>query len=172
MNLSESFKSVIGSIAPVIGTALGGPVGGAAFAAISESLLGEVTTDVKKIEKALAEATPEQLAALKKVDNDFDVRMKELDINLEELAQANTANARQREIAIKDKIPAILAILVTAGFFSVLGFMLYSGTDQQSDALLVMLGALGTAWGAIMNYYFGSSAGSAKKNDMLAGLRK
>ena len=33
----------------------------------------------KKIEQAIQAATPEQLAELKKIDKDFEVRMKELD---------------------------------------------------------------------------------------------
>jgi hypothetical protein len=52
-------KSVIGAVAPTLGTALGGPMGGMAAKMISE-VLGVPNTP-KAIDKALAEATPEQM---------------------------------------------------------------------------------------------------------------
>ena len=172
MNLSETFKSVISAVAPVLGTALGGPLGGAAAQQLSSALLGKPDATESELEQALKTATPDQLAEIKRIDNVFKIRMEELGLDLERINQANTASARAREIAVKDKIPAILAILVTIGFFGVLSFMLIDGSNLQSDALLVMLGSLGTAWGGVVNYYFGSSSGSAKKNDLIAGLRK
>lgn len=171
MSFNDTIKDLLGAVAPVIGTAIGGPVGGAAMATLSKTLLGEDDASPKQIEEALLKATPEQLAALKKVDNEFDVRMKELDIDLEKINQANTHSARQREIAVKDKIPAILAILLTVGFFGILTYMFFSPQDQYNNALMAMLGALGTAFLNIINYYFGSSAGSAKKNELLTRLK-
>lgn len=167
MDLGDTFKNIVSAVAPVIGTALGGPLGGAAASQISQALLGKTDATKPEIEKAIQSATPEQLAALKKIDNDFQIKMQEMGLDVEKLNQANTANARAREIAVKDKIPAILAILVTIGFFATLYFV-YADANAQSDALKIMLGSLGMAWASVMNYYFGSSSGSAKKNELLA----
>jgi membrane protein DedA with SNARE-associated domain len=38
----------------------------------------------------------------------------------------------------------------------------------EQQPLLILLGALAAAFGAVMNFYFGSSQGSKDKNDLLA----
>ena len=62
-----------------------------------------------------------------------------------------------------------MAGLITSGYFGALFYMLVNGLPQHggSEAMLVMLGTLGTAWGGIVAYYFGSSAGSKEKTEAM-----
>lgn len=161
----DSVKNVLGAVAPVLGTALGGPLGGTAAAAIADALgLGESATD-DEIKQIITRATPDQMMALKKADQEFAVHMRELDIDLERISQSDRDSARKREIEVKDRMPMILGIGVTIGFFGVLGYMLGWGLPHEGgEALLVMLGSLGTAWSGIIAYYFGSSVGSRLKD--------
>jgi len=109
------------------------------------------------------------LLALKKAEQEFAVKMRELDIDLERISNEDRDSARNREVSLRDWTPRILAGLVTAGYFGVLFYMLTHGLPAHggSEAMLVMLGTLGTAWGGIMAYYFGSSAGSKEKTEAM-----
>jgi hypothetical protein len=116
----------------------------------------------------MAAATPDQLAALKKIDADFKAHMKELDIDLERIAAGDRDSARQMQSATKDWVPKVLAVVITFGFFGILIWMLLNGMPKTgTEALLMMLGALGTAWTGVVNFYYGSSAGSKAKTDAL-----
>ena len=162
MNFGQVAKSVLGTVAPLIGTALGGPFGGLAGSLLSKAL---GTSDPKAMEAAITSTDPDILLKLKQADNEFQEHLKQLGIDEQKLAFDDTANARAREVSVHDKTPMILAFSITVGFFSALGFMLWNGKPAVGgDALLVMLGSLGTAWAAIVSYYFGSSAGSADKS--------
>lgn len=166
------WKKIIGTVAPWIGTALGGPLGGMAVEAAANAL-GLSDKTVEAVKGALAGATPEQMLALKQADQSFALQMQKLGYeNLEKLAALdveNTKDARAMQIATHSPVPAVLAVLITLGFFGVLiGMMANTLTTSDNQALLIMLGALGAAWGAVVNYYFGSSHGS---RDNQAALR-
>ena len=76
---------------------------------------------------------------------------------------------------MKRPVMATIAVLLVLGFFAVLAILLYAmfakvqldGTLK--DVLLLMLGSLGTMMATVVNYYFGSSQGSAAKDVLLAG---
>ena len=90
-----------------------------------------------------------------------------------ELANSDRDSARQREKEVKDRTPSILAYSITFGFFSVLIMMMFYEIPMSAkDVLYVMLGSLGTAWTGVIAYYFGSSAGSAAKHNMIDRLTK
>ena len=166
------WKKLVASVAPMIGTALGGPLGGSAVAAIAAAF-GIAGDDEQAVAAAVANATPEQLLALRSADHDFKAKMAELGFkNEQELARLSVedrSSARSREISIKDKTPAVLAFVVTIGFFGILAFMLVQSPPEGArDVLNIMLGALATAWISIVAYYFGSSSGSAEKTRLMS----
>lgn len=175
MSEKESlWKRILRATAPTIGTAIGGPLGGAAAAAVSEKLLGKPDGTETEIAAAIGGGGAEVLAKLKEAELAFTTRMCELDIDVEKIHQADRAAAREREAKTGDTFtPRALALFVTAGFFGVLGFLLVEGKPEHGgDALLVMLGALGGAWASVISYYFGSSAGSADKTAALLSAKK
>jgi hypothetical protein len=167
MDLSK-IGGLLGQIAPTIATAIGGPVAGMAVKALAGALgLGQDASS-DDVQTAMMNATPEQLAAIKKVDADFKVQMKELDIDLERIAAGDRDSARNMQMHTNDWIPRAMAIMVTFGFFGILTWLLTKGVPPTgSETLIYMLGALGTAWTGIVQFYFGSSAGSKAKTDAL-----
>ena len=95
--MKNLLKNIVGAVAPTLGTALGGPMGGMAATMISE-VLG-VPNNTKAIEKGLAEATPEQMLELKKAEQAFEVQMKELEVyGLHIFSNSSTTRAKQRSI--------------------------------------------------------------------------
>ena len=158
----------LSKLVPLLGTALGGPLGGAAASFIAdklgiESKTIEAVTDVLNSGKL----SPDQIAAIKVAEIDFKKFLEQNKIDLVKMDFDNTKSARDMQIITKSTTPAIMSYLITAGFFGILTYML-SDANVSSEPLLVMLGSLGTAWIAVVNYWFGSSHGSAQKSEILA----
>ena len=164
-----NLRDLIGKVAPLIGTALGGPIGGLAVQVLGEALgISEPTQ--AKIEKAFTtgQMTGEQIAAVRLAEIKFSERAQELGIDLEKIHADDRRSARDMQVQTKSRIPGILAILISLGFFGILIGMMTGTLDVgNSEALLIMLGALGAAWGAVVNFYFGSSKGSEDKTQAM-----
>lgn len=68
-----------------------------------------------------------------------------------------------------DLAPILLAIVITAGYFAALVFVLTQPVPKESERIIdIMIGALMTQWGVAMAYFFGTTAGSAKKTELIA----
>lgn len=66
------------------------------------------------------------------------------------------------------KVQACIAFTVIFGFFGAIWLVMTGEvTTSMRDALLILIGSLGAAFGAVVNYYFGSSSGSARKDELL-----
>lgn len=166
------FSTVLKTVAPWIGTALGGPLRGMAVEAAATAL-GLSTKTVDSVKQALSGATPEQMLALKQADQAFSLKMQELGFkqvtDLEALAVGDRKDARGMQVSKPSPVPAVLSIGVTLGYFGILiGMMLGWLKVDNSQALLLMLGSLGTAWGAVMAFWFGTTRDSGRKTELLA----
>lgn len=166
--MSFDWKSLIGTVAPTLATALGGPLAGMAVKAVGDALGLDKPTE-EAISATLQGAGPETLLKLKQADQDFAVKMKDLDIKLEDINARDRDSARGMQKETKSKIPGALAAIITLGFFGILvGLMGGWLKTGDSNELLILLGALATSWGAVVNFYYGSSAGSEAKSVLLA----
>jgi hypothetical protein len=161
------WKSIINTVAPLLGTAIGGPVGGIAVKAITSALGLDDGASNKEIDAALKNATPDQLAAIKRAEADFKVQMKKLDIDLEAIHQQDRDSARKREMATGDKIPAVLAITTMLAFFGYIGGVTFFPAATMDIAFInIAVGWLGGTASTVIAYYFGSSSGQDKQIGM------
>lgn len=171
-DLGEAAKSIIGAVAPTAATILGGPLAGLATQKIVTALGLPPDASVSEIGAAVAAATPEQLIELKKIDALLLVDLKKLDIDILSLRTADTANARQREVSLKDYTPRILAGIVLVLWIGV-NYYIFTGNElhpSMRDIALRSLGTLDAAVGLVLGYYFGSSLGSSNKDQQISSL--
>lgn len=172
MNFGQKALQFVETFAPTVAKAFTGPLGGMAVQGLLNAF-GLKPDQQDQLETAMLNATPDQVLAMKKLEQDFQVQMKQLGVTEEQLQYQDLASARAREEAVKDRVPAHLAYMITLGFFAVLGYLIGIGKPKEGgDALLVMLGALGTAWAGVVAYYFGSSAGARRSADVIAQIAK
>jgi hypothetical protein len=163
MNFGEKALQVLKTVAPTLALGALGPFGPLAAAAI-HAALGTDPGDPKAAETALLNATPDQLLALKKADNDFQTQMKSLEISEEKLAFDDTASARGREMVVRDWTPQVLAYSIILGWFVLEGLIMYFGQPKNVDGVVLgrILGTLENAVMLILGYYYGTSVGAAK----------
>ena len=163
--------------APILASVIGGPIGtvaGAAVGALADALGTAPTAEAvaTKIEStSIAEAGPI-------------VRTVEASKGPEYLAElqarlADVQDARKTQLALVENgsplawSTAIISILITFLFAAVVLLMLVKPvefTPLQTSLLNIMLGGLVVQFAQVVNYYLGSSAGSARNGDAMRAL--
>ena len=152
--MKKLLSNIIGSVAPTLGTALGGPLGGMAGDVISK-VLG-CDNDPVSLEKAISNATPEQLMEIKKAEKEFETKMKELDVDLYKLETAEKQDARKT--FSKDWTARIIGVAMIGGFLGYIFLVTLQPPEQNSEALInLVLGYLGGLASAVISFYFGAS---------------
>lgn len=166
------WKALVGTFAPYLGAALGGPLGGAAVGMIADALSLDDKSEAS-IKNALQGITPDQVAAIKAADQQFQVRMRELDIDsvtkIEALAVSDRDSARKREISVGDRTPQILVFAILVAWIIANVFLFSTPIPEGNKELLSRaLGSLDTLLGLAFAYFYGSTAGGKLKSELLA----
>jgi hypothetical protein len=162
MNWS-SISNAVGKVAPFVGTALGGPAGGAVGKLLAGVLGVEPTPDA--ISDALRN-DPQALVKLKQfeLENEQQIRdmaFKTLDVELKDKQSARLAH---KESAMPAIICVALTLMVFLGGYAI--FMTAIPDKNETLANLVF-GALLAKWGDSIAYWVGTTRSSSDKNKLL-----
>jgi len=166
-------KRAIAGTAPGLAHALGGPLAGAAVEALSKAIFGAGApaagpADEAVLAEAVERAGPKELQAIYEAELSFRKALAEADLGAQRIAAADRADARARQRALGDLTPSLLGGLIIGGFFIVLAAMVTRRLPPGAETeFSIMLGALATMTAAVVNYFFGSSAGSKEKTRLL-----
>src|SRR6185437_1366438 len=144
--------NILRKIAPFISQGLGmtGPIGAMAGQVLTAALGVKKGSTDDQLAAALQNATPDQIAAIKKAENDFQVQMKQLEItsieDMRKLDEEDRASARTRESDLakagaKDNTPKVLAYLMAA-MATAVSILMLSGkaTVMQNPTQAAMAG--------------------------------
>ena len=163
------------SVAPTLGSALGGPVGlvaGKAVQLVAQALGVEETPAA--VDAALA-GNPDALLKLKELEAKHTEEILRLTIQEQQIYLQDVANARQRETTFIEKTGRpdinlyVLAWVLVVGFFVLMGVLIgYPLKPDATGVVFMLFGALSAGFQQVIAYFFGSSAGSARKDATIA----
>ena len=158
----------LAQIAPTIATALGGPLAGLAVEAVSKAI-GVPPEDTQKLLDS-GKLNADQIAQVKLAELELQKQAQSLGLDFEKLATADRTSAREMEIATHSWTPSILTWLVVVMCLAFEGALLFNQVPKSEDPMILgrILGTLDSALMLVLAYWFGSSSGSAQKNQLLA----
>jgi len=185
------WKKLVSTVAPTLGTMLGGPLVGTAVSALSNVFLGNPDGTESEVSKAVIDGlTPEKIAEMQKVDIEHKETMAKLGFDYAKLQQ-------DKELAFVDDVKDArkyrddkvfwLGVIILGMFAIVMGMSLYgtygiiSGGIPIKDVSVVaaISGFVGTIIGyvaanaqQVVSYFYGSSAGSAQKTSEMSASFK
>jgi hypothetical protein len=163
------WQAILKTLAPTVASAVLGPLGGIAVAAIGSAIGVDAPTQ-DKIAKAFTagQLTPEAIERLKTLELDYQNQEKERGFKYADLAFQDVDSARKMQIATNSKMPAVLTVLVTLGFFGVLSLLFFHPELKGNEIVMVMVGQLSAVWAGCVAFYTGTTFSSGNKNALLA----
>lgn len=154
----SKWKEILGSVAPTIATALGGPLAGAATKYLKDKVLGNEDATDSELSDYMLAANPEKLAEIKRIDNEFELEIQRMGVE-------NLKSARASGDKIGHWPQIILGFATISAFFYLLYVMLTNQLDVDPTAekfLYMLLGSLMTFASMVFRYFFGGNQSDDK----------
>lgn len=165
----KDISSIVAQVSPALGGLLGGPAGALVGTAIASALGSDQTPAAVS---AAISADPEVIVKLRQIEADTVLRAQELSNQLataELQAKVDDLNsARVREAAVKDNTNRVLAYTIVGAFVAMVVTSLLGYAKVDSVLAGTLVGYLSAKCEQVLAYYFGSTAGSARKTELLA----
>jgi len=154
--------------APLLGSVLGGPAGGAIGQIIANEFGGD-PNDAQQLYDRI-NLNPEARVKLAEIEKNSKVELQKILLQAEtarlenatalaKIDAENTADAREMNTKNISYFPEILSILICIGFFACIYWVAAFAQDAKDEHILNMLiGVLGTAFVQMLNYWMGTSS--------------
>lgn len=168
------WKDILATVAPSIGNALGGPLGGLAVSTALEALGVEADGGEKALKAKLADLSPADYVKLKEADLNYQQRLAELEVEETKLHLADRQDARSMYEKLQGPANR-LAIVVVGGFFLTIGSLFWFGgkiDPALKEPLMLLIGVLGGAFTSVVAFFFGTSRGSKEKAQTIDSLKR
>jgi len=154
------------TIAPTVATALGGPLAGMAVSAVAKAI-GCEPDEVQGIISS-NKLTAEQVASIQLAELELKKQAQSMNLDFAKLTVEDRKSARDMQIATKSMLVPSLAILIVSAFIGVVIATLGGFAVVDSVLAGTLIGYISAKAEQVVNFYFGSSAGSKEKTDLLA----
>lgn len=185
--MAKPFKKILGGLKaflPIAGQVLGSvhPLGGMAASMIGKALgIDNPETLARnelesQIVARIDNATPEQLLALQQVDNDFKMKMADMQYTPQrlenELAALDTqdrgsARTMAQELGtIWPQFTIVVTLTIMVG--GLMWFLTHGTVPEGSRTMLnILLGSVMTAWLSSIAFFVGTTRSSARKTELM-----
>lgn len=161
------------SLAPTVASALLGPLGGVAVAAIG-NILGVSEPTQKKIADAITDGkmTPEQISALKELELKYKNDEQERGFRYAELEFKDRDSARRANVdgGIQGHMFWLSVLLLTVTIGCEIAVLFFGYPDDKIPEMVVgrILGLMDAVCMLVLSYHYGTTSGSMAKTNLLA----
>ena len=159
MSWSDLGKT-IASYAPLLGSVVGGPAGGAIGSVIASAL--GVDNSPTSIIQAVKD-DPESAIKLRKIELDNKTELERLAMETARLEIADKQNARKENK--HSCMPAVLSVALTLFIIAIVCALFYTEPPQGArEVLFMLLGVVVKEWSNSCHYWYGTTRSSANKD--------
>ena len=160
------------TVAPTVASAIFGPLGAVAVASVGEllGLSGATKDKISEIIQA-GQMTPEQIGKLRELEIEYQNNEKERGFRYAELSFKDRDSARTANVSGGTQKPLFwLSLLLLSITLGTECMVLFNGYPEGTDPLVVgrVLGLMDAVAMLVLSYWYGTTNGSAVKNELLA----